>query len=46
MYQDILDTHDELTSLDGLPQMIGQRAQAFQRFHRRVTNIVSDFMDV
>ncbi|KIK42190.1 hypothetical protein CY34DRAFT_46605, partial [Suillus luteus UH-Slu-Lm8-n1] len=39
-YQDILDTHDELTSLDGLPQTIGQRVQAFQGFHRRVTNIL------
>ncbi|KAG1872240.1 hypothetical protein F4604DRAFT_1495736, partial [Suillus subluteus] len=31
MYQDILDTHDELTSLGGLPHTVSQRAQAFQR---------------
>ncbi|KAG1859751.1 hypothetical protein F4604DRAFT_1930477 [Suillus subluteus] len=39
-YQDILDTHEELASLGALPQTIGQRRQAFQRFHRRVTNIL------
>jgi hypothetical protein len=32
-------------SLEGLPQMIGQHVQAFQRFHKRVTDIVSDSMD-
>ncbi|KAG1887685.1 hypothetical protein F4604DRAFT_1916495 [Suillus subluteus] len=31
---------DELTSLGALPQTIGQCAQVFQRFHRRVTNIL------
>ncbi|KAG1853449.1 hypothetical protein DFJ58DRAFT_728198 [Suillus subalutaceus] len=36
----ILDTHDELTSLGGLPHTVSQRAQAFQRLHRRVTNIL------
>ncbi|KAG2129944.1 hypothetical protein DEU56DRAFT_690070, partial [Suillus clintonianus] len=30
-YQDILDTHDEMASLGGLPQTVSQRAQAFQR---------------
>ncbi|KAG1879477.1 hypothetical protein C8R48DRAFT_571805, partial [Suillus tomentosus] len=30
-YQDILDMHDEISLLSGLPQTVGQRAQAFQR---------------
>lgn len=43
-FQDILDMHDEISSLGGVPQTVSQRAQAFQRLQKRVTNIVSDFI--
>ncbi|KAG2028587.1 hypothetical protein BDR03DRAFT_1019604, partial [Suillus americanus] len=39
-FQDILDMHDEISSLGGLPQTVSQRAQAFQRLQKRVTNIL------
>ncbi|KAG1902465.1 uncharacterized protein F5891DRAFT_1186586 [Suillus fuscotomentosus] len=39
-YQDILDMHDEISLLSGLPQTVGQCAQAFQWFQKRVTDIL------
>ncbi|KAG1843343.1 hypothetical protein DFJ58DRAFT_731632 [Suillus subalutaceus] len=39
-FQDILNMHDEISSLGGVPQTVSRCAQAFQRLQKRVTNIL------